>query len=82
MVKDEKEIINRSNKTISNAQLSNSNHTKTLIKASPLSLVTNVTADILNPESKAVKSKAGKFENAQNNFIAAFLATEADEQQV
>lgn len=83
MVKDEEEITNQSNKTTSSAQLSNNNYSKALIKASPLNLVTNAIANTSDAESviesEAVESKAAEFDNDQDDFIAAFLATEADE---
>lgn len=63
MVKDEQEITNQSNKSTSgNAQLSNDNRPKPLVKASPLSLVTNETADSSNIKLIA-ESKVTKFDN-------------------
>lgn len=86
MVKDEEEITNRSNKTTSSAQLSNDNRPKALVKASPLSLVTNAIADTSDAESvaesEAAESEAAEFDDDQDDLIAAFLATEADEQQI
>ena len=67
MVKNEEEIANTSNKNTSTAQLSNNNRSKALVKPSPLSLVTNITADILDvksvAESKAVESEAEEFDD-------------------
>lgn len=66
IVKDEKEITNWSNNTTSssdsNTQLSNNNRLKTLVNASPLSVITNATADTSDAKSVA-KSEAAEFDN-------------------
>lgn len=84
MVKDKKEITNRSNKTTFSTQLSNNNYPKALIKASFLSLVTNAIIDILNSKlvakSEVTKFKAKKFDNDKDNLIAAFFITKAGKQ--
>lgn len=65
-MKDEEKITNQSNKTTSssdsNTQLSNNNRSRTLVKTSLLSVVTNATADISDAKSVA-KSKAAEFNN-------------------
>lgn len=85
MVKDEEEITNQSNKTTffidCNAQLSNDNRPKALVKASSLSLITNATADTFDAKW-IVEFEFAKFDNDQNDLIVAFIPSKNDKQQV
>lgn len=84
IVKDRKEIINRSNNTIFSIKLFNNNYLKILAKTSFLSLIINIIVDILNnkpiAKSKAIKSKTKKFNNDQNNLITTFIINKTDQQ--
>lgn len=83
MVRDQEEIDKRSNRAVSsssaNAQLSDNNRPKVSMKASRLSQVTSVEADIPDADSVA-ESENADFED--EDLIAAFLASEADESRI